>query len=68
MRVIHTEERRVAWIRRDLSVRSYLDLETSIRELEESEDGAVVFLGKVGVGISEKLLKEKDTTATTRFS
>lgn len=59
VRVIHTEECRVAWIRRDLSVRSYLDLETLIRELEEGENGAVVFLGKVGVGISEKLLKEK---------
>ena len=49
--------RRIAWIQNTLSIKSYLDLETSIRQLEQYQQDAVVFLGKVGVGISkEKLL------------
>ncbi len=35
-----------------LKVRGSLDLETSIRELERAQAEAVVFLGKVGVGIA----------------
>lgn len=49
--------RRIAWIENTLSINSYLDLETSIRQLEQHQRNTVVFLGKVGVGISrEKLL------------
>ena len=49
--------RRIAWIDNTLSINSYLDLETSIRQLEQHQRNTVVFLGKVGVGISrEKLL------------
>jgi DNA-binding transcriptional MerR regulator len=49
--------RRIAWIENTLSINSYLDLETSIRQLEQHQRNTVVFLGKVGVGIArEKLL------------
>lgn len=55
-----TPPRRIAWIRNTLSIRSYLDLETSIRQLEEGQKDTAVFLGKVGVGITkEKLLKKQ---------
>ena len=51
------EPRRIAWIENTLFISSYLDLETSIRQLEQHQRNTVVFLGKVGVGISrEKLL------------
>ena len=51
------ESRRIAWIENTLSINSYLDLETSIRQLEQHQQNTVVFLGKVGVGIArEKLL------------
>nr|WP_314466044.1 MerR family transcriptional regulator [uncultured Clostridium sp.] len=50
--------RRIAWIESKLSIESYLDLESSIRRLEQDQRDTVVFLGKVGVGIAkEKLLK-----------
>ena len=56
--LVEKPPRRLAALRRDLTPTSYLDLEYSIRELEQSEDSTVTFLGKVGVGISrQRLLK-----------
>lgn len=49
--------RRIARIRGTLSIETYLDLEMSIRRLERFQENPVVFLGKVGVGISEENLK-----------
>lgn len=37
----------------------YLDWETSIRQLEKQQKDAVVFLGKVGVGIAKEQLEKK---------
>ncbi len=51
--------RRIASIKKKVSPQSYLDLEYSIRELEQSEDSTVTFLGKVGVGISRQNLLKK---------
>ena len=48
--------RRLTSIRKELSPSNYLDLEYSIRELEQSEENSVTFLGKVGLGISAKNL------------
>lgn len=60
VKLIQTEARRIAWIRNNLCINSYLDLETSIRQLEEQQQDAVAFLGKVGVGIAkDKLLKKQ---------
>lgn len=47
---------RVVWIQDCLKLKSYLDLEYSIRRLEEHQKEPVVFLGKVGVGISKENL------------
>lgn len=49
--------RRLAAVRKKLSPANYLDLEFSIRELEQSEENTVTFLGKVGVGLSKCSLK-----------
>ena len=51
--------RRIAWIKNTLSIKTYLDLETSIRQLDQYQQDAVVFLGKVGVGISKEKLQNK---------
>lgn len=48
---------RMVRIRDSLRINSYLDLEYSIRRLEENQKESLVFLGKVGVGISEENLK-----------
>lgn len=59
IKIIQTEARRISWIRNSLSINSYLDLETSIRQLEKQQKNAVVFLGKVGVGIAKERLMNK---------
>jgi len=52
--------RRLASLKKQLLPKNYLDLEHSIRELEQAEDRSVTFLGKVGVGLSrESLLKHQ---------
>lgn len=59
IRITQMPPRRIAWIRDHLTIRSYLDLETSIRELEQHQTDTVVFLGKVGVGITKERLLAK---------
>lgn len=58
VKLIHKESCRIVWVRDSLKIRSFLDMETPIRKLEETQAKALVFLGKVGVGISEKSLRE----------
>lgn len=53
-------ERRIASIKKKLTPKSYLDLEYSIRQLEQSEENTVIFLGKVGVGISKDHLIRRE--------
>lgn len=43
---------RIVWMRDSLKPQSYLDLEQSIRKLEAGQKTSVVFLGKVGLGIT----------------
>lgn len=58
IQVKHIASRRIAWIESSYSIESYLDLESSIRQLEQDQRDTVVFLGKVGVGITkDRLLK-----------
>lgn len=59
IKIMQTETRRISWIHNSLSINSYLDLETSIRQLEKQQKNAVVFLGKVGVGITKERLLNK---------
>lgn len=59
VKIIQTEAHRISWIRNSLSINSYLDLETSIRQLERQQKNAVVFLGKVGVRITKEGLMNR---------
>lgn len=56
IRVASYPARRITWIRNPLSIHSYLDLEVPIRQLEGKQKEATVFLGKIGVGISQEHL------------
>lgn len=56
--VKHILEKRVAWLKNTVSPKSYFDLETSIRQLENGQNGAGIWLGKIGVGIALSQLKE----------
>lgn len=50
--------RRLASLKKSVTPTCYLDLEYSIRELEQAEESTVTFLGKVGLGITADKLKE----------
>lgn len=52
-------EMRLVRIRGSLAPKSYLDLEGSLRKLEDGQDQSLVFLGKVGVGIEKEHLEQK---------
>lgn len=52
-------EMRIVRIRDSLSPRSYLDLEQSLRQLEEGQEQSLVFLGKVGLGIEKEHLEDQ---------
>lgn len=54
----HIPEKRVAWLKNTVSPKSYFDLETSIRQLENGQNDTGVWLGKIGVGIALDSLKE----------
>lgn len=56
IKIVTVPPKRIAWIRNSLSIKNHFDLEFSIRQLEEFQNKAVVFLGKVGVGISKENL------------
>lgn len=57
--VVKIPRRRIAWIKHDSPVETYLDLEMPIRRLDNRRQETVVFLGKVGVGISEENLSRR---------
>lgn len=51
---------RLVWLDYPQKIEGLLDIETSIRQLDQSDKEAVIFLGKVGLGISkENLLAKK---------
>ena len=52
---------RIVWVDGSLKISSSRDMETSIRKLDNSDAEAVVFLGKVGLGISAEHLEERQT-------
>lgn len=47
---------RIAWMADSLKIHDFLDMEAPIRRLDHAQKEAVVFLGKVGVSISEERL------------
>lgn len=51
---------RIVWVKDSLRPKSYLDLEYAIRKLAQDQEESMIFLGKVGIGLSkEKLLKRE---------
>lgn len=52
---------RLVWMDDPLKIGGYADMEAPIRQLDQSDSEAVVFLGKVGLGISAQHLKKAET-------
>ena len=59
VKVISCPARRLTWIRNSLSIQSPLDLEVPIRQLVDKQKDALVFLGKIGVGITREHLEAR---------
>ena len=51
---------RVVWMEAPLKIENSQDMEASIRKLDQSKAEAVVFLGKVGLGISSEHLQVEE--------
>ncbi len=58
--IIKTRAQRMARLNDSVKIKSHLDLENSIRLLERKQNQTVVFLGKVGVGISKEHLNAEE--------
>ena len=56
IKVVQAPAGRIVWILDSLKLNGYLDLEYSIRKLQKNQKETLVFLGKVGVGISKENL------------
>ena len=52
IRLVRAPACRISSIRRQVTPKNYLDLEFSIRELDQSAEIPIAFLGKVGIGLS----------------
>ncbi len=50
---------RMIWIGSSLKINGFLDMEEPIRQLDQGQTEAIVFLGKIGVGISAENLSKK---------
>lgn len=59
VQLTHKSKCRMVWVSDSLKIRSFLDMEAPMRKLENEQAEAVVFLGKVGVGISAENLKKR---------
>lgn len=59
IRLAEKPARRIAFMKKKLKPENYLDLEQSIRLLDQSEKDSVIFLGKVGVGIVAENLQKR---------
>lgn len=59
IQIMEKPSMRIAWIRNQIVSKSYLDLEKPIRELDANQTEPIVFLGKVGLGITRENLIQK---------
>ncbi len=57
VQLTHKSGCRMVWVGDSLKIRGFLDMETPMRRLEQEQAEAVVFLGKVGIGISPEKLE-----------
>lgn len=57
IRLDHCKACRLVWMADTLTIREFEDMEPPIRKLEKKQKEALIFLGKVGVGISKEHLQ-----------
>lgn len=58
--LVHLPASRIVWVEAPLKIEDSQDMEAPIRKLDQSQAEAVVFLGKVGLGISADHLQKSE--------
>ncbi|MCI6498285.1 MAG: MerR family transcriptional regulator [Lachnospiraceae bacterium] len=58
--LVQLPAKRIVWVDAPLKIKDSQDMEASIRKLDQSRTEAVVFLGKVGLGISAEHLQKAE--------
>lgn len=57
IKIVQKESCNIIWLEKKLAINNYLDMEPEIRKLDKNLNEAVVFIGKVGLGITKENLK-----------
>lgn len=57
IRLVEAAPCRIVWVGGSLTIRDYYDMELPVSRLSRDEEEAVVFLGKVGLGLSVQALE-----------
>lgn len=58
VQLTHKSQCRTAWLSGSLMIRVFSDMEVPMRKLEQKQAEAMIFLGKVGLGITSENLKK----------
>lgn len=56
VKLVQKKACRIVWVKDSLKIRGLLDIERPLKKLEQEQAEALIFLGKVGVSISEEHL------------
>ena len=60
VKLVQKKACRIVWVKDSLKIQGLLDIEEPLKKLEQQQAEALIFLGKVGVGISEEHLTARD--------
>ena len=60
VKLVQKKACRVVWVKDSLKIQGVLDIEEPLKKLEEKQAEALIFLGKVGVGISKEHLTDRN--------
>lgn len=56
VKLVQKKACRIVWVKDSLKIQGFLDIEQPLKKLEQQQAEALIFLGKVGVGISQEHL------------
>lgn len=60
VKLVRKKSSRIVWIKDSLKIQGALDIEAPLKKLEQKQAEALIFLGKVGVGISKEHLSNRN--------
>ncbi len=67
VKLVQKKACRIVWVKDSLKIQGALDIEAPLKKLEQKQAEALIFLGKVGVGISKEHLCSRNFTQYDRI-